>query len=369
MWGCELKYLLIGSGGSRWVVSLLVRLWVEINNKINQELQMYRQPPCEAVSWNMKSWCSLESRSQSASLWGCELKCLSSRSGTASSRQPPCEAVSWNELICNSIVWSSSASLWGCELKWCTWCAAGSLHRQPPCEAVSWNTFVFIRRTHGVVSLLVRLWVEILMSRWKMPLIPSASLWGCELKWDLRVMVLTLLRQPPCEAVSWNSSRTGGLASARQSASLWGCELKYLFYVNRFSRIPVSLLVRLWVEMKKKGDRSYQISSSASLWGCELKCKGLYQRINGIRSASLWGCELKYFYCSMYKIKDRQPPCEAVSWNRYETRVEWVAWKSASLWGCELKSQCLLRIIRRLTSASLWGCELKYLVYYCMFTR
>ena len=121
-------------------VSLLVRLWVEILLPTALKSAVRRQPPCEAVSWN----------NFLSSLYDVKI-C-----------QPPCEAVSWNlQSNYNYMEHYMSASLWGCELK---------------CDRV---IFDGIQRR-------------------------SASLWGCELKWS-----------PGSErsVLPW-------------SASLWGCELK-----------------------------------------------------------------------------------------------------------------------------------------------
>ena len=118
LWGCELKscYYLIEA--AKEMVSLLVRLWVEILLHFFQDLPGHCQPPCEAVSWNLsfsfvmylaavsllvRLWVEISisysslllcavsllvrlwveiplsirktSVSSSASLWGCELKC------------------------------------------------------------------------------------------------------------------------------------------------------------------------------------------------------------------------------------------------------------------------------------------------------
>ena len=165
------------------------------------------------------------------------------------------------------------------------------------------------------------------------------------------------------------------------SASLWGCELKCHERFREALCFHVSLLVRLWVEIPWIEEGGL-CRLSASLWGCELKCPS---------------CP-----CS-WSFRCRQPPCEAVSWNAFNSSVRWchvgqppceaVSWNinirsdrsignpSASLWGCELKCHCrnsgtrgcevslLVRLwvempvvadlnIRH-SSASLWGCELK----------
>ena len=144
-------------------VSLLVRLWVEITALYLEYLEHCRQPPCEAVSWNMKGLAT----------------------GIEKSRQPPCEAVSWNSL--DDFAAQHNAS-------------------QPPCEAVSWNKYSKSRSVQ---------------------IFPSASLWGCELKFYGEVRTREKDRQPPCEAVSWNMKAFGLENAKKLSASLWGCELKW----------------------------------------------------------------------------------------------------------------------------------------------
>ena len=74
-----------------------MRLWVEMQHTQHLSPADLRQPPCEAVSWNINMI------STAVSYVG----------------QPPCEAVSWNTtaIMCR-------------KEKIC----------QPPCEAVSWNS-------------------------------------------------------------------------------------------------------------------------------------------------------------------------------------------------------------------------------------
>ena len=157
---------------SEIAVSLLVRLWVEIPYLHLHYHLSDRQPPCEAVSWNSRD--------------------IARTSKT--SCQPPCEAVSWNTSKMNVTHKKlSSASLWGCELKY-----GGQVfqrHRtcQPPCEAVSWNINRRNCRLWDMVSLLVRLWVEITACHSETNSIQSASLWGCELKYH-NCKVLHLLQ-------------------------------------------------------------------------------------------------------------------------------------------------------------------------------
>ena len=167
-------------------VSLLVRLWVEI-------------PPLSLIRNGMTS----------ASLWGCELKYRYTISPECViPRQPPCEAVSWNvskEEYDEDV--QVSASLWGCELKYYTVDNLWRIQGQPPCEAVSWNYSVHWDIMDGKQS--ASLWGCEL--KWKLLTdavrsVPSASLWGCELKFQEPWQGDSVLSQPPCEAVSWNEN-------------------------------------------------------------------------------------------------------------------------------------------------------------------
>ena len=140
LWGCELKY-------SCWYSST----------------SPCCQPPCEAVSWNVRLstldaifsvsllvrlWVempffplisTLYQVSLLVRLW-VEMKSLLIRK-SRKKRQPPCEAVSWNVSTKPVVIYG-----WG----------------QPPCEAVSWNDrFNCNILCRVTVSLLVRLWVEI----------------------------------------------------------------------------------------------------------------------------------------------------------------------------------------------------------------
>ena len=185
LWGCELKFRDNFSIHSVLVVSLLVRLWVEITSPD----RLYRAY-VSASLWGCElKWSHihlLSNYTPSASLWGCELKYRAFRPLPFLTGQPPCEAVSWNASVSPSApVIKPSASLWGCELK-CTETVIGCIWR--------------------LVSLLVRLWVEMFSLNLEYSHFPSASLWGCELK------LLEWLRQ----------------FKSDKSASLWGCELKCL---------------------------------------------------------------------------------------------------------------------------------------------
>ena len=173
---------------SYWdAVSLLVRLWVEI------------LPYDKDIVFD-----------GSASLWGCELK-YTRRKIMAKRKK--------------------SASLWGCELKCRPLGRNWGWQGQPPCEAVSWNRIKKSVKSSYVVSLLVRLWVEITTP------FPS-NIPGS--------------RQPPCEAVSWNALGNCQIYTDMVSllVRLW---VEILSRTARALMYLVSLLVRLWVEMTQSG--------------------------------------------------------------------------------------------------------------------
>ena len=145
-WGCELKYrdcqgtseqigqppreavswniYVIGVFLSR-IVSLLVRLWVEIPVRLIFWFHVGRQPPREAVSWNL----------------------VSTFISPYTSGQPPREAVSWNEDIESKFLLDScqpprEAVSWNI----CRKNINSKRTSQPPREAVSWNMYVNTNR-------------------------------------------------------------------------------------------------------------------------------------------------------------------------------------------------------------------------------
>ena len=142
----------------------------------------------------------------------------------------------------------------------------------------------------------------------------SASLWGCELKWCFRCGNRNLWWSASlwgCELKYINPITEENTVA---SASLWGCELKCHDHWFLSDHIPVSLLVRLWVEIM------------TLIAFCNRYLVSLLVR--------LWVEIVRFCPCS---ICGRQPPCEAVSWNA-PSRYCWKpVLRSASLWGCELK--------------------------------
>ena len=144
-----------------WQVSLFVRLWVE----------MLQYSLCKRHFW-------------SASSWGCELKywvwvwaCRIWQS------QPLREAVSWNVCLPGNM-WIylcqplREAVSWNEDLLK----AYTKVQSQPLREAVSWNIKNSIVNSIILVSLFVRLWVEIDTMNVPRRMVSSASSWGCELK-------------------------------------------------------------------------------------------------------------------------------------------------------------------------------------------
>ena len=81
------------------------------------------------------------------------------------------------------------------------------------------------------------------------------------------------------------------------------------------SAVLVSLLVRLWVEMVRRlvtvGGVQGQPPCEAVSWNFRYANR----TVLATTSASLWGCELKYHWYFLSLDPIRQPPCEAVSWN------------------------------------------------------
>ena len=141
----------------------------------------------------------------------------------------------------------------------------------------------------------------------------------CEaVSWNLSTWFTDMVRcgQPPCEAVSWNTEEKDDKQQQEVSllVRLW-VEMRPQCDDHGFD--VVSLLVRLWVEIRKylKENPELIVSLLVRLW-VEISevsgLKGLYV------SASLWGCELKFHHLPGVSQNTCQPPCEAVSWNIYD---------------------------------------------------
>ena len=188
-----------------------------------------------------------------------------------------------------------------------------------------------------IVSLLVRLWVEISRKRnhWRTAL--SASLWGCELKWIIqntketgeRVSLLVRLwveisfpsypgviesSQPPCEAVSWNSYASGGMRAYDVSllVRLW---VEITDYSRNNPLYLVSLLVRLWVEISRSENNCVNdfVSLLVRLWVEISTISVTVLNVCVSLLVRLW-VEIHLMHIQ-HNTMHRQPPCEGVSWN------------------------------------------------------
>ena len=231
-----------------------------------------------------------------------------------------------------------SASLWGCELKCINLSVESTVQVvsllvrlwveiiRSPCQFVPLFVSLLVRLWVEIsisysslllcaVSLLVRLWVEIPLSIRKTSVSSSASLWGCELKYTRSCPDRFLIGQPPCEAVSWNSLWSGYCYCADRSASLWGCELKSCYYLIEAAKEMVSLLVRLWVEILLHFFQDLpghcQPTCEAVSWNLSFSFVMYLAAVSLL--VRLW-VEIVVLI-SILLSRLRQPPCEAVSWN------------------------------------------------------
>ena len=112
----------------------------------------------------------------------------------------------WVEMLSVSSVMFSvlSASSWGCELKCNPSTHTNSLYGQPLREAVSWNVSELSVMPQSLVSLFVRLWVEMLpkMRAYKPDSVSLFVRLWVEIISHYRFFIRC--RQPLREAVSWN---------------------------------------------------------------------------------------------------------------------------------------------------------------------
>ena len=185
-------------------VSLLVRLWVEMSWAFSWGSVLSRQPPCEAVSWN-----TLNRRRRSLQVVSLLVRL-------------------WVEILRTS----------------------ESLHQY-------------------IVSLLVRLWVEM------ESLFDNYNLDNVSLLVRLWVEIMSISWDPEPKNVSllvrlWVEMFSMGIVLLLRllSASLWGCELKWQSHCLRLFQHAVSLLVRLWVEISRlmKFSRMLVVSLLVRLW-------------------------------------------------------------------------------------------------------
>ena len=254
----------------------------------------------------------------SASSWGCELKCLYIvHERNLSSRQPLREAVSWN-ITCEEAdeLFRSQPLREAVSWNSCSISEKEKLIRQPLREAVSWNVncnviicfriyvSLFVRLWVEIqgsapvsgswtVSLFVRLWVEMLQMSWK-KLMSSCQPLREAVSWNAwpADTILEITGQPLREAVSWNMlwtlTRSPGTCQPLREAVSWNVHIRW-----RTGPSPVSLFVRLWVEIV--------ITSSPPI----------YRECQPLREAVSWNIRPATKQKRLY----RQPLREAVSWN------------------------------------------------------
>ena len=188
-----------------------------------------------------------------------------------------------------------------------------------------------------MVSLFVRLWVEILGRLYMSLELGSASSWGCELKYESQHWRRkSHCCQPLREAVSWNTlkSRTIEQIAVSLFVRLW-VEMTITFSDGDSEN--VSLFVRLWVEISADEDLTKMLAVSlfVRLWVEILVDVDDIQR--QMKLASSWGCELKWENVCHVICGCGQPLREAVSWNNGVQQAINADTVSASSWGCELK--------------------------------
>ena len=291
------------------------------------------------MSWNGNSRQSETHATRSASSWGCELKYGSIRTGKSK---------------------KTSASSWGCELKYHngTFTHTGIVvslfvrlwveisraifhvkhsGRQPLREAVSWNACYHEPQYEQTVSLFVRLWVEMNQSRKNYQTeTTSASSWGCELKYGHCYGRRRNTSQPLREAVSWNiNSRprdTRYFSQPLREAVSWNTNA--LRPLRKMLRQPLREAVSWNVYDTLLGEgKIRQPLREAVSWNFCKSCFHGSPSCQPLREAVSWNVLL---ILNWYDLPS-QPLREAVSWNEYESKTRTDSEQSASSWGCELK--------------------------------
>ena len=145
----------------------------------------------------------------------------------------------------------------------------------------------------------------------------SASLWGCELKWiPSSNHRQTGKGQPPCEAVSWNTSNPHTYAwwSGQPPCEAVSWNVKSIIYFTSCNRQPpceaVSWNTHLISPVQKV---VRQPPCEAVSWNVQYDCKDDHHGEVSLL-VRLW-VEIHHEQI-WYSCCNRQPPpCEAVSWN------------------------------------------------------
>ena len=267
----------------------------------------------------------------SASSWGCELKCTTEDGMMHWKSQPLREAVSWNNdgkiIGAFAVVVSLFVRLWveihSCSIwrsrKSCqplreavSWNSQNPFNirvngRQPLREAVSWNEWYRAVLNQIIVSLFVRLWVEMRCQRsGNTPDSSSASSWGCELKYDKTYEHPKRIRQPLREAVSWNVCDCIKIIRKEcqplREAVSWN-----VFIIILVRPVTVSLFVRLWVEITVEkfsmSDIRCQPLREAVSWNIQGVFSGNWRQVSLFVRLWVEICKLKYEQSYGYKFQ------------------------------------------------------------------
>ena len=150
-----------------------------------------------------------------------------------------------------------------------------------------------------------------------------------------------------------------------------------------YRKQPVSLFVRLWVEIYELCLKGMGGEMSASSWGCELKYRNHFPDGSGngcqpLREAVSWNdsltidndlAEVVSLFVRLWVEMRLRVISQCTCWVSLFVRL-WVEIQarhnkgivnqSASSWGCELKWKTDKKVLGGTVSASSWGCELKW---------
>ena len=205
-----------------------------------------------------------------------------------------CESVDWNSIVLSPIGCLNGHSL--CEsVDWNikTLFRTADNSRHSLCESVDWNSNLVPNNVSGVVTLFVRVWIEITTYLTYVVLPLSLSLWECGLKLPLFLALFCICTSHSlCESVDWNI-KTHIVDYEKICHSL--CESVDWNRRTVISWKPtwVTLFVRVWIEMLRQFCERERLCKSLSLWECGLKSHSPQDNMTVKASLSLWECGLK----------------------------------------------------------------------------
>ena len=164
--------------------------------------------------------------------------------------------------------------------------------------------------------------------------------------------------QPLREAVSWNATVSALIACWMPSASSWGCELKYIAIIVIYLIFPSASSwgceLKYYHQCRTAHSKRQPLREAVS-WNTVPASVLNPVTSQPLREAVSWNVSDSFFNW----VDTCQPLREAVSWNNMLMSVHYRALPSASSWGCELKYPKIPLLQWKITSASSWGCELK----------